>query len=187
MSFVEVGWSPPRFVMHATRALEGKMGSDAATRIWNVVERYVAAEGVELDDLEVVGGGSGTIVRVTVDAEESVGVDLIASMSRGISRLLDDEDPISGSYTLEVGSPGLERKLRRPSHFAKSVGREARVKVKGPKGFETLRGRIAAINGSGFEMEMNGDHRHLKFSDVQSATTIFNWSKGSKSSSREGR
>jgi ribosome maturation factor RimP len=152
-----------------------------------VVEQYVAAEGIELDDLEVAGNGNGTIIRVTVDAGEPVGVDRIASLSRGISRLLDMEDPIAGSYTLEVGSPGLERKLRRPAHFAKSVGRDAKVKVKGPEGFETLRGTIAAANGSGFDLDLDEGRRRLEFSDVTSASTIFTWEKNPKPGNREGR
>ena len=161
--------------------------SDVADRLWTVVEPYVAAEGVELDDLEIAGQGSGTIIRITVDAEDPVGVDMIAALSRGISRLLDTEDPISGSYTLEVGSPGLERKLRRPAHFTKSIGRDAKVKVKGPEGFETLRGRIASVNGSGFEMDLGDGRRRLQFSDVTSAGTIFTWDKSPKPGSREAR
>ena len=162
--------------------------SDVAERLWNVVEPYVAAEGIELDDLEVVGSGNGKIVRVTVDDLEPVGVDRIASLSRGISRLFDAEDPIPGSYTLEVGSPGLERKLRRPGHFAKAVGREAKVKVKGPEGFETLRGVIASADDTGFVISADGlEDRRIEFSAVTSASTVFVWEKNTKAPRKEGR
>ena len=160
--------------------------SDRASRLWALVEPYVAAEGVELDDLEVVGRGNGTIVRVTVDADNKVDIDRIASLSRGLSRLLDAEDPIAGSYTLEVGSPGLERRLRRPQHYAKSVGREARVKVKEPSGHVSLRGRIKSVDGSGFELETDGDTRRVLYEDVSSARTIFTWEKSPKPGRREG-
>ena len=73
-------------------------------RLWAVIEPYVAAEGVELDDLEIVGKAPGVVVRVTLDAEEPIGVDRLADMSRGLSRLLDDEDPVANAYTLEVTS-----------------------------------------------------------------------------------
>ena len=76
--------------------------ADAAQQLWDVVEPYVSAEGVELDDVEVLGGGK--IVRVVVDSDQSLGVDRIADLSRGISRLIDEDDPFSGSYTLEVTS-----------------------------------------------------------------------------------
>ena len=104
--------------------------SDAATRLWEVIEPYVAAEGIELDDLEVVGGDKASIVRVVIDADDPIDVDRIARISRGVSRLLDDTDPIPGAYTLEVSSPGLERKLRSPRHYVKSVGREVKVKTR---------------------------------------------------------
>jgi ribosome maturation factor RimP len=151
--------------------------SDVADRLWSVVEPYVAAEGIELDDLEVMGRGTGTIVRVTVDDEDPVGVDRIAALSRGISRLFDDTDPVSGSYTLEVSSPGLERKLRRPAHYAKSLGREVKVKVKGPEGFETLRGTISGADASGFVLTVDGGERRVDFSDVASAYTVYVWQK----------
>ena len=158
-----------------------------AERLWTVVEPYVAAEGIELDDLEIVGRGTGTIVRVTVDAPDPVGVDHIASLSRGISRLFDDEDPFAGAYTLEVGSPGLERKLRRPAHFEKSLGREAKVKVKGAAGFETVRGVIEAADEDGFEIVVDGAARRIAYGDVTSASTIFVWEKNPKPGSKERR
>ena len=162
--------------------------SDTADRLWGVVEQYVAAEGIELDDLVVVGSGTGTIVRITVDADSSVSADHIASLTRGISRLFDDEDPFSGSYTLEVSTPGLERKLRLPAHFAKSVGREAKVKVRGQGGFETLRGVITSADAGGFVLTDDDDgERFLEFGDVTSASTIFEWQKTSKSGTKVGR
>ncbi|MGI9586067.1 MAG: ribosome maturation factor RimP, partial [Acidimicrobiia bacterium] len=96
--------------------------SSVAERLWDRIDPFVAAEGIELDDVEVLGGGQ--LLRVTVDGPDPIGVDLIADLSRGISRLIDEEDPIKGSFTLEVSSPGLERKLNRPRHYEKSIGQE---------------------------------------------------------------
>jgi ribosome maturation factor RimP len=160
--------------------------SDVAERLWNVVEPYVAAEGIELDDLEIVGNGRGTIVRVVLDGGDPVAVDRIASLSRGISRIFDEEDPFAGSYTLEVGSPGLERKLRRPAHYGKSIGRDAKVKVKGAGGFETLRGTITAADDEGFVLRVEGEERRIAFADVTSASTLFVWQKSPKPG-KEGR
>ena len=95
--------------------------------IWTVVEPYLAAERLELDDVELLGRGPGTLLRVVVDGED-VNIDRLADVSRGISRLLDNETELVDAYRLEVTSPGLERDLRRPSHYAKSVGREVVVK-----------------------------------------------------------
>jgi len=148
--------------------------ADTATRLWDVVEPYVAAEGVELDDLEVVG--SGRIVRVVLDAENDLGVDRIADLARGISRLFDEREPVAGSYTLEVTSPGLERKLRRPRHFEKSLGREVKVKTHAPvDGQRVHRGELLTADDHGIEIERDGARRRLAYTEIASATTVFAW------------
>ena len=150
-------------------------------RLWAVIEPYVAAEGIELDDLEVVGKAPGVVVRVTLDADQPVGVDRLAEVSRRLSRLLDENDPIANSYTLEVSSPGLERKLRRPSHYQKSIGRDVKVKSRVPvSGDHSHRGVLARTDGDGFFVEVDGDERHIEFDDVVSARTVFTWEKASK-------
>jgi len=153
--------------------------ADAAQQLWDVVEPYVSAEGVDLDDVEVLGGGK--IVRVVVDSDQSLGVDRIADLSRGISRLIDEDDPFTGSYTLEVTSPGLERKLRRPEHFHKALGREIGVKTHRPIDDErNHRGTLVTANDDAFVMEIDGSERCIEFQDVASARTVFVWEKGPK-------
>ena len=154
-------------------------------RLWAVIDPYVAAEGIELDDLEIVGKAPGVVVRVTLDAEGGVGVDRLAEVSRRLSRLLDEEDPIAGSYTLEVSSPGLERKLRRPEHFAKSLGREVKVKSRLPVGGDhSHRGVLSAADDDGFVVEVDGDGREIAYGDVVSARTVFAWEKAAKPGKR---
>jgi ribosome maturation factor RimP len=154
-------------------------------RLWAVIEPYVAAEGIELDDLEVVGKTPGVVVRVTLDADQPVAVDRLAEVSRRLSRLLDEHDPIANSYTLEVSSPGLERKLRRPSHYEKSIGRDVKVKSRVPvRGDHSHRGVLARIDGDGFVVEVDGDERYIAYGDVVSARTVFTWEKASKPGKR---
>lgn len=154
-------------------------------RLWAAIEPYVAAEGVELDDLEIVGKAPGVVVRVTLDSAEPVGVDRLAEMSRRLSRLLDDEDPVTGAYTLEVSSPGLERKLRRPRHFEKSIGRDVKVKSRVEIGGEhSHRGVLAQANDDGFVVDVDGEERHIAYGDVVSARTVFVWEKASKPGER---
>jgi len=153
----------------------------APERLWEVVEPYVAAEGVELDDLVVVGSGRGRVVRVVLDAEEPLGVDRIAHLSRGISRLMDSDDPLEGSYTLEVGSPGLERSLRRPEHFRKSIGREVTIKTrKEVAGSRRHRGLIQTAGASDFEIDSDGTPLTFSYDAVDSARTIFTWNRSPK-------
>jgi ribosome maturation factor RimP len=159
--------------------------SNTTERLWRIVEPWVAAEGVELDDLEVRGEGPGTIVRVTVDSDGEIGVDRIARISRGLSRLLDDDDPFAGSYTLEVSSPGLERRLRRPRHYEKSVGREVKVKTTAAvAGSRVHRGPLKSADGEGFVVAVDGDDRRIEYGDVASAHTVFVWEKAAKPGKR---
>jgi ribosome maturation factor RimP len=154
-------------------------------RLWAAIEPYVAAEGIELDDLEIVGKAPGVVVRVTLDSIDPVGVDRLAEVSRRLSRLLDEEDPIAGSYTLEVSSPGLERKLRRPRHFEKSVGRDIKVKSRVPvSGEHSHRGVLVMSDDDGFVVDVGGDERRIAYGDVITARTVFEWEKASKPGKR---
>ena len=145
-----------------------------AEQLWDRIEPYVAAEDVELDDVEVLGGGQ--IVRVTLDAAEPIGVDTIADLSKGIGRLIEEDDPIKGSYTLEVSSPGLERKLNRARHYEKSVGRDVKVKThRQIDGSKNHRGVLADAGDDDFTITVDGNERVIRYSEVASARTIFEW------------
>ena len=157
-------------------------------RLWAVLQPYLEAEGVELDDLDVRGRGNGRIVRVTVDTEAGVGVDRIAELSRGLSRVLDEEDPIGDGYTLEVSSPGLERPLRRPSHFAKAVGREVDIKTADEiEGAHRHRGTLEEVAGDVLLIEVDGTSRRIPIGAVTRAQTIFRWEKAPKPGAKRGK
>lgn len=148
-------------------------------RLWDRIDPYVAAEGVELDDVEIHGGGQ--IVRVTVDAEEPIGVDVIAELSKGIARLIEQDDPFTGSYTLEVSSPGLERKLNRATHYSKSIGRDVKVKTfSAVDGEKNHQGVLVAADERGFTIDIDGTERKFQYDGVSSARTVFVWEKGAR-------
>lgn len=147
--------------------------------IWTVVEPYLAAERLELDDVELLGRGPGTLLRVVVDGED-LDIDRIADVSRGVSRLLDNESGLSQPYRLEVTSPGLERNLRRPPHYAKSVGREVVVKVGDGDKKSTVRGTLVDAGDDSFTVESDGEHSVVNYQDVVTAKTVFRWEKAGK-------
>ena len=149
--------------------------------LWELVDGYLLAEGLELDDLEMVGQGQGPVLRVTVDMEGGVGVDRLAETSRGLSRLLDDDGRLQKSYTLEVTSPGLERKLRRPAHFAKSIGREVVVKTHQEiEGERAHRGTLESVDDEVFVITAEGNDRRIPLDAVASARTVFRWEPAAK-------
>lgn len=147
--------------------------------IWSLVEPYLAAERLELDDLELTGSGKGRILRVTVDGE-GIDIERLAEVSRGLSRLLDHETDLDGQYQLEVSSPGLERKLKRPSHYSKSVGREVVAKVAGEDRNTTLRGILTAADETGFTVDEEQGPSTVPYERVISARTVFRWEKAPK-------
>ena len=161
--------------------------SDVLTSLEEVIGNYLGAERLELDDLEMLGQGSGRILRVVIDGAD-VGVDHLAELSRGISRLLDHESDLDGSYTLEVTSPGLERRLRRPSHYSKSIGKEVtvktRVEVDGERRHE---GTLIASDEDGLLVDVEGEARRIEFDQVKSARTVFRWERAPKPGKKAAR
>ena len=147
--------------------------------IWSVIEPYLAAERLELDDLELAGRGRGRVLRVTVDGED-VTVDRLAELSRGLSRLLDEEPALQHAYQLEVSSPGLERKLRRPPHFHKSLGREVVVKTSAADTKTTYRGTLTEAGDDTFTVDAEQGVARVPYDDVISAKTVFRWEKAPK-------
>jgi len=103
-------------------------------RIENELREQVAAvvgdEGLELVAIEVVGTGSSTVLRLVIDGPDGVDLDHCASVSRQVSALLDVEDPFSHRYTLEVSSPGLDRKLYSSEDYKRFTGQQIRVRMK---------------------------------------------------------
>lgn len=100
-------------------------------KIVHLAESVATNNGVRLYDLELVGAGKGKTLRVYIDKDDAAGVSLddCSNVSRGLSLLLDVEDPIDGTYNLEVSSPGLERTLKKKWHFEISVGKEVCVSL----------------------------------------------------------
>lgn len=136
-------------------------------RLWASIEAFLSEEHVELDDLEL----TGRTLRVVIDADGGIDLDHLTDVSRGVSRLLDEnEDLLPESYNLEVTSPGLERKLRRPRHFEKSVGRSVRVKTTGG---QTLTGVLASVDERGIVVDDTRSETAVSFDDIAKARTVF--------------
>lgn len=141
----------------------------------SVLEPAISAAHLELVDVELRSG----VLLVTVDKEGGVDLDALTEATRAASVALDEADPIHGRYSLEVSSPGVERTLRTPAHFARAIGETVSVKTR-PQvpGDRRLVGTLLGADDRGFEIEV-GDpdpgRRHLSYSDVDKVRTVFNW------------
>ena len=154
-------------------------------RVNQLVEPICADLGVELFDVDHAGG----ILRVTVEREGGVDIGTISLITRELSRALDHDDPIPGRYTLEVSSPGLERPLRRQSHFVRSVGQRIKVKTKPHvEGERRLEGTLAAAGDDGIQLAGDdGTTRSLAYDDIERANTIFEWGPAPKPGKKPGK
>ena len=104
--------------------LEPKLKEDSAIdSIRAVAERVTAGRGFELVDVETRREKGGHLVRLFVDAAGGIGLAELQSVSEEVSAILDAQDPIASSYTLEVSSPGLDRPLKTASDYEKAVGK----------------------------------------------------------------
>ncbi len=95
----------------------------------NLAAPIVAEQGCTLWDVEYVKEAGTWILRVYIDKEGGVSINDCEAVSRPLSDKLDEEDPIEGSYTLEVSSAGADRVLKKPEHFAAFMGSEVDVRL----------------------------------------------------------
>ncbi|MBI5179380.1 MAG: ribosome maturation factor RimP [Nitrospinae bacterium] len=129
-------------------------------------------EGLTLYDMEVTVRPRNSLLRVYIDRPGGVNVTHCESVSHTLSAMLDVDDPFPGSYTLEVSSPGLTRRLTKEEHFVKSAGSWAKVAFK--KGFtggplETA-GLIESPGGGKFRLvPEKGAAVEFEFKDVSRA------------------
>jgi ribosome maturation factor RimP len=123
---------------------------------------------VELVDLEVRGGPAGTL---TLFVDRPGGVDL--GLCAAVSQALDD---VRERYTLEVSSPGLDRRLRKPAHFAAVLGREVAVKLAAPRdGRSNFRGVLTAADEASVTLDLGDGSATLPLPDIAKAHVVYNF------------
>ena len=93
----------------------------------------VEKAGCSLWDVEYVKEAGEWFLRVYIDKEGGVSIDDCEAVSRPLSDLLDEKDPIEGSYTFEVSSAGADRALKKPEHFARYLGEQVEVRLDRPR------------------------------------------------------
>lgn len=145
--------------------------STSLERISDLVEPIAAELGLTVYDLENTGG----TVRVLLDRQGGIDMGSITDATRKISSALDEADPMSGAYTLEVSSPGIERTLRTPTHFEGAVGERVKVKLsRVVAGERRVEGELVAVApGEITLLADDGTEVIVETSDIERARTQF--------------
>jgi ribosome maturation factor RimP len=137
-----------------------------------LLEPSVNALGYELVDLDLKLGRGG-LLRLFIDREPAVTLADCERVSEQIGDLLDVADPLPSGYVLEVSSPGLDRRLRTPEHFAAVVGAEIRVELRQPlEGRRRFRGHLIAADDTSIEIDADGTKWQLPLADMHVARLV---------------
>ena len=133
-------------------ASKGKGGATVSA-VWEIAQPIAESLGLELWDVRFEKEGADWFLRVFIDRAGGTPMDACVDMSHALDKPLDEADPIEQSYCLEVCSPGLERSLKRDSHFEKSIGKPVQVKLIRPlDGTREFKGRLESYDNGIFEL-----------------------------------
>lgn len=160
-----------------------KMKNNGNKNIASVVKEIISSTADEMGyylwDVEFVKEGADKHLRITIDNEEGITIDDCEKFHRAIDPLLDDADPISESYILEVSSPGIERELKCEEHINACEGWDVEVKLYAPKnGSKLFRGVLSGYDEDGDIVIVSGEEQlSFKPEEIAKIGTYFDFSK----------
>jgi ribosome maturation factor RimP len=126
-----------------------------ADKIVALINPVIEDMGYELLGVEYVASGKHSILRLYIDSESGIGVDDCEAVSRQVSAIMDVEDPITGQYSLEVSSPGIERPLFTLAHYQRFLGCDISLRLFRPiEGRRKFTGSIGSISEVSETMEL---------------------------------
>jgi ribosome maturation factor RimP len=156
---------------------------EIVAKIAEIAERVAEPEGLEIVDVQLLGAGRGRLLRLYIDRPQGVTHADCEFISHQVGTILDIEDVIPGdSYTLEVSSPGLERKLSKAKDFERFVGQKAKVVLREPvENQRSWVGKLAGISQGVVAMEIaalepsTGRVIHFPLAQIEKANLKFDW------------
>ena len=149
------------------------------SRIWEVATQIADGEGMEVVDVELRPEGSrrGRVLRLYLDKQGGPNIDELGRVSRQLSELLDTQDIVEGSYTLEVSSPGINRPLKKPEHFQRFIGKRVRVRTGDMiEGRRSFLGILNEVTGEKIKIEVEGKQYEIPFSMIEKSNYEHDWS-----------
>ena len=149
------------------------------TRVWQLAASLVEGERMEIVDIEFRHEGTrgGRVLRLYLDKEGGPSVDDLTRVSRQLSELLDVEDTIDGTYTLEVSSPGINRPLKKPAHFERFIGKRIRVRTRDLiDGRRSFLGILGEVVDDSVILTQEGKRYQIPFSMIEKSNYDHDWS-----------
>ena len=154
------------------------MSEATASKIEEIAQRVAQPEGLEVVEVEVKGGGNQRFVRISIDKPEGVTHGDCELVSQQVGTILDVEDVVPGGrYTLEVSSPGVERKLLKPEDYRRFQGKKARITLREPRdGRRNWEGTLAGLEDGSVALEAAaGTTMRFPLEAIQKANLKFEW------------
>jgi ribosome maturation factor RimP len=128
-------------------------------------------------DFRHEGSRGGQVLRLYLDKEGGPNMDDLSRVSRQLSELLDAQDTIDGAYTLEVSSPGINRPLKKPAHFARFVGKRIRVRTRDlVDGRRSFLGILGQVVEDSVILTQEGKRYQIPFSMIEKSNYEHDWS-----------
>jgi len=154
------------------------MQERVVAKIEEIAHRVTESEGMELVEVEMKGGGANRFIRISIDKPEGVSHGDCELVSQQVGTILDVEEVVPGGhYTLEVSSPGVERKLLKPKDYERFQGKKAKISLRDPlDGRRNWDGTLAGFEDDTILLEVApGQTLRLPFTAVQKANLKFEW------------
>jgi len=149
---------------------------EVISRIEAIAEQVAMPQNIEIVEVELKGSGRSHLLRIYIDKPEGVTHADCEFISRGVSEALDLEDPLPGSYDLEVSSPGVERKLGKWKDWERFTGKKVKVTLQDPADVKNLDGRIVQVADKTITLEIAiGRQVTFPFDQVDHASLKFEW------------
>lgn len=147
------------------------------SRVRELAEQVAADHSVEVLELALRRNGRSRVLSVVLDSDGPIDATVIERVTRGLSRTLDDYDPLPDSYILEVTTPGLDRPLRTGRDFRRQRGHEVQIlrETSGDQPRTEIRGVVVTADEQAVTVDVGGDQLQVPLSDVVRGKVVLPW------------
>jgi len=153
------------------------MRQAVVARIEAIAQRVAESEDIEVVEVELKGSGNNQLLRISIDRPQGITHADCENISQQVGTILDVEDVVPGQYTLEVSSPGVERKLLKPRDYERFTGKKVKVALREPvDNRRHWEGTLGGFQDGVITLELGaGKTIQFRFDQVEKANLKFEW------------